>query len=74
RDRLRAQAASMALHAERTVGSMKKFLGEPTNASAAERLGIAERIISMQSTLAHYSSDEAADELSGTLGRQVNWR
>ena len=74
RDRLRAQAASMALHAERTVGSMKKFLGEPTNASAAERLGIAERIISMQSTLSHYSSDEAADELSGTLGRQVNWR
>jgi len=53
---------------------MKRFIGEPTNVLAAERLGITERIVSMQSTLAHYSSDEAADELSGTLGRQVNWR
>ncbi|MFT3887207.1 MAG: hypothetical protein QM713_03465 [Arachnia sp.] len=74
RERLESQAAVMALHAERTVGSMKRFVDEPTNASAAERLGVAERIVEMQSTLAHYSSPEAVDELSGTLGRQVSWR
>lgn len=72
-ERLQAQADSMAVHAERAVGSMKRFLEEPTNAAAAERLGIDDKVAAMQAALRDASDPQAADRLSGTLGRQVSW-
>ncbi|QXT63850.1 hypothetical protein [Tessaracoccus palaemonis] len=73
-ERLLTQANQMALHAERAVGAMKRFVEEPTNAAAAARLGIVEKISAMQSALADASSPEAPERLTGTLGRQVSWR
>ena len=74
RARLDSQTRADAEHAQASVASMTRFLEEPTNATAAERLGIAERIEKMQTRLNAASTSEAGFRLSGTLGRQVTWR
>ena len=74
RDRLEAQRASNEQHAQRAVESMTKFIEEPTNARAAARLGIAERLEALTTTVERSRGAGAVDELSGTLGRQVEWR
>lgn len=73
-ERLQSQAASDAAHAERVVASMTRFIKEPTNANAAKRLGIRERIDTMEAALQDSLSPEAVGKLTGTLGRQVTWR
>ena len=72
--RLTSQTQSDAAHAQASVVAMTRFLDEPTNCAAAERLGIAERIDKMNTKLAAASTSEAAANLRGTLGRQANWR
>ena len=74
RERLEALCVSDTTHQRNAVASMTKFIDEPTNAAAAERLGIRQRIESMQAGLEASTCPGAADRLSGTLGRQVTWR
>ena len=74
RARLESQTATDAHHAQASVAAMTRFLDEPTNAAAAERLGIAQRIEKMQTRLNSATTAEASFQLSGTLGRQVDWR
>ncbi|MHA6511403.1 hypothetical protein [Tessaracoccus sp. Z1128] len=74
RDRLESQCATDAAHHSAAVAAMTKFIDEPTNALAAQRLGIRDRISAMQAQLTASSRPGAAAGLSGTLGRQVTWR
>ena len=74
RERLASQAASDAAHASRSVASMTRFIDEEINADAAQRLGIAGRIATMQAKLDAAEGPEATDHLVGTIGRQVTWR
>ena len=73
-ERLHAKAAVDAKLAEMSTAAMQRFIGEEMNAHAAERLGIRDKISTMQAKLKKASDSEAADALRGTLGRQVNWR
>ena len=73
RERLEAQATVDAAHARQAVVAMSRFIDEPTNADAAERLGIRARIDTMQARLDAASGPEAVDHLRGTIGRQVTW-
>ena len=74
RARLESQRASDSTHQRNAVAAMTKFIEEPTNAAAAERLGIGQRIEAMKARLETSTRPGAAEELAGTLGRQVTWQ
>lgn len=73
-ERLLSKTAADAKLAEMATAAMQRFIGEEVNAVAAQRLGITEKISAMQAKLKRASSEEAAESLRGTLGRQVTWR
>ncbi len=74
RERLAAQQESDTQHRCTSLSAMRRFVEEPTNAAAAERLGMANRIDAMERRLAEGLEEDAIERLSGTLGRQVSWK
>ncbi len=73
-ERLESQRTSDVAHAERSIAAMRRFIDEPSNARAADRLNIEARLAVVQADLDAARSDEATSRLRGTLGRQVRWR
>lgn len=74
RARVSALHESELAHQRRALSAMRKFVDEPTNAVAAQRLGIPARIAAMETQLAESAAGGSHRRLIGTLGRQVSWQ
>lgn len=70
--RLGAKQSFDVARLKASLKKLKDFVKEPSNAEAAARMGMAERVDALSARLAFVSSPDYLASLEGTLGRQVN--
>ena len=71
-ERVQAAREEERRQARNSIAAMERFIGEPKNAEAAERLRIAEKLQAARAVLDE-DPENARRRLVGTLGRQTVW-